>query len=396
MAQPATNSKIEELRLKLKADPKSRLFYPLAEELRKAGQSTEAEQVLRAGLEHHSTYLSAWVSLGRALREQKKDAEALEPLAKAMQLDPGNVVAARLLGDAHLAVGDKLEAIKKYKLVHALMPSDEDLEATIARLDAELNPPRVIPVAEPEPEPEPEPAPPPPPPPPPPAPEPEAESPFAEPAPQLEPVESLFADPEPAFSDNPFGGDTQDEVESGDVQPMRVAHEESPFEEPMPDYTSAAVSIEEPSGFHIDPAPAVAAVAAPVVESEESDVFAPAAAPEPFAFDAPAADPFAFDAPAPEPPADDLANTITMADLYARQGLVDDARQIYENILARHPDNEVVRRKLTAIAPPPPPAPAPAPAPAAVQAAPPSSPRAKVERLQSWLAKMKRSEAGDV
>src|SRR5688572_27692368 len=141
MAQPATNAKIEELRFRLKTDPKSRLFYPLAEELRKAGQVDEAEQVLRSGLVIHSSYLSAWVSLGRVLRDQKKDAEAVDVLTKALQLDPGNVVAARLLADAYLSLGDKVEAIKKYKLVHALLPSDQDLEATIATLDRELNPP---------------------------------------------------------------------------------------------------------------------------------------------------------------------------------------------------------------------------------------------------------------
>src|SRR5215210_1985970 len=117
MAQPATNPKIEELRSRLKSDPKSRLFYPLAEELRKAGQVTEAEQVLRSGL-------------GRALRDQKKNAEAVDALNKALQLDPGNVVAARLLADVYLALGEKVEAIKKYKLVLALLPSDEELRAT--------------------------------------------------------------------------------------------------------------------------------------------------------------------------------------------------------------------------------------------------------------------------
>src|SRR5687767_7230535 len=117
MAQPATNAKIEELRFRIKTDPKSRLFYPLAEELRKAGQVTEAEQVLRTGLTIHATYLSAWVSLGRVLGDQRKDGEAVEALPRGLQLDPGNVVAARLLADAYLSLGEKVEAIKKYRLV---------------------------------------------------------------------------------------------------------------------------------------------------------------------------------------------------------------------------------------------------------------------------------------
>jgi len=38
-----------------------------------------------------------------------------------------------------------------------------------------------------------------------------------------------------------------------------------------------------------------------------------------------------------------------MADLYARQGLINDARHIYENILHRDPSNEDVRAKLNAL-----------------------------------------------
>src|SRR5205809_8135151 len=110
MAQPASNPKIEELRFRLKTDPKSRLFFPLAEELRKIDQFTEAEQVLRAGLAQHPTYLSAWVSLGRVLRDAEKHREAVEALNRALVVDPGNVVAARLLADSYLDLGDKLEA----------------------------------------------------------------------------------------------------------------------------------------------------------------------------------------------------------------------------------------------------------------------------------------------
>jgi tetratricopeptide (TPR) repeat protein len=88
MAQAGSNPKIEELRFRLKTDPKSRLFYQLAEELRRAGGNAEAEQVLRSGLSVYPTYLAAWVSLGRALRELKNEGGAIEALSKAMQLDP--------------------------------------------------------------------------------------------------------------------------------------------------------------------------------------------------------------------------------------------------------------------------------------------------------------------
>jgi tetratricopeptide (TPR) repeat protein len=322
MAQPATNPKIEELRFRVKTDPKSRLFFPLAEELRKAGQFAEAEQVLQQGLTVHPTYLSAWVSLGRVLRDQRKDGQAVDALSRALQLDPGNVVAARILADSYLAVGDKLEAIKKYKLVHALMPADEELKGIIERLDADLKPPAPVEVA--------------------PTPEPAFE-------------ESPFDKTQP-----PFDEEHRVEIETGDVEPMHREHDESPFEERVSTVSSASLEGDAPQGMSIVEAPLAAEVPAPVTlpeSDDESEVFAPAAA-------------------APEPPAvSDVANTLTMADLYAKQGLVEDARHIYENILARDPSNEDVRRKLEAIAPR-------------------INPR--IARLEQWLAKVSKREVGRV
>jgi len=313
MAQSATNPKIEELRLKLKADPRSRLFYQLAEELRKGGQSAEAELILRSGLAVYPAYLAAWVSLGRVLREQKKDADAVEALSTALQLDPGNVVAARLLADAYLSLGEKVEAIKKYKLVHALLPSDEELEAHIAELEREINTPEV----------EEEPPP---------------------PAPAFAPMEdSPFDKTVPPFADAAKSVDEEVRMDeaTGDNEPMSFAHEESPFEEPAEGFTAAAVEIEAPSGIHI--------ASAPVEELPAVD-----------------ANPIASEAAS-----DDVASTVTMADLYARQGLVEDARHIYEDILARDPNNSEARGGLESIA---------------------QRMNPRVARLEQWLAKVGKRE----
>ena len=411
MAQPGITAKIEELQFRIKTDPKSRLFFPLAEELRKNGKLPEAEQVLRTGLGFHSTYLSAWVSLGRVLREQHKNAEAVEALTTALQVDPGNVVAARLLADAYLDLGEKVEAIKKYKLVHALMPSDEELQAKIDQLDRDLSPAPEAPVAA-EPvatdvesqesgvEEPPE------------SPLPthdalsdQSESPFAEsqpdaqlqsepvsepePEPEAEPVFAETADvPFAAVPESPFDEtaptihtmerpfDTDDEI------PMAAQHDESPFEEPS-GYTAAALEIEQPEGMHIEEAPLVAEV--PTVWDEpDADVFAPAE-PEP--------------APQEE---DDLTSTTTMADLYVRQGLVDEARKIYQHMLERDPSNDEIRSKLDTLDE----SPAEEPVPAVAESAgdeeirQPGNPatlhnHAKVIVLQQWLTKVAKREQPD-
>lgn len=334
MAQPASNPKIEELRGRLKADPKSRIFYPLAEELRKISQFTEAEQVLRTGLANHPTYLSAWVSLGRVLRETGNNTEAVDALTRALQLDPGNVVAARILADAYLALGEKVEAIKKYKLVHALLPSDESLEVTIERLERELHPPAPAPVesiAIPEAAPE-------------------------QPAVLDETPWATEPEPEPVT-------DVPEAEATGDVVPMAATHAESPFEEPAADlgYSADAFSIEQPEAMHIEPMPISAELPSEVIpsfepEPEPADVFAPAMEPEPEPEPQPVMEvgiasdmPFPITAELPPPAADDFSKTITMADLYAKQGLTDEARDIYEDILARDPHNDAVRAKLDAL-----------------------------------------------
>ena len=219
----------------------------------------EAEQVLRTGLGVHATYLSAWVSLGRVLREQHKNAEAVEALTKALQVDPGNVVAARLLADAYLDLGEKVEAIKKYKLVHALMPSDEELEAKIEQLDRELQPRPCAGCRRRAPEPEPELG---------------RRSPRPPPLHRRNPSQSLNPvvaqrprmSPSPRTPESPFDETTpilqhtsETPFDTGDEVPMAAQHADSPFEEP-PAYTAAALEIEQPEGMHIEEAPLVAEV----------------------------------------------------------------------------------------------------------------------------------------
>ncbi|MGZ4778047.1 MAG: tetratricopeptide repeat protein [Thermoanaerobaculia bacterium] len=389
MAQPANNPKIEELRFKVRTDPKSRLFYPLAEELRKVGKFGEAEEVLRAGLALHPTYLSAWVGLGRILREEKKDRDAIEALLKALQVDPGNVVAARLLADVYYDLGEKVESIKKYKLVHALLPSDQEVQAMIEKLDRELNPIEPSPFAVSEEAPPTAKR----------AAMPAAEPPRAGPAPTPPPVADsampLWSETERVFDDTASSllRAQMREKRTGDAEPMRASHSESPFEEPAADagYGSDAFSVEHPEGMHVERVPNAPEVAEPWSQSPAPSLTppplsAPLLSVPPIADDsAPEAldeaDVFAPTEAAAEPEAGDVTNTLTMADLYARQGLHDDARRIYDSILEREPGNSSVRAKRDALA---------------AGSTAPAGRDLKVDKLERWLKKVSRKEAGGV
>ena len=97
----ADNPRIEELERRVENDPASLAFAQLGEEYRRGGHLAEAIGVCRAGLEHHPTYLSARVTLGRALIDAGQLDEAQAELDQVLRAAPDNLAAIRGLADLH-------------------------------------------------------------------------------------------------------------------------------------------------------------------------------------------------------------------------------------------------------------------------------------------------------
>jgi tetratricopeptide (TPR) repeat protein len=95
------NPRIEELRRRVQKDPASIAFAQLAEEHRRAGQYDEAIEVARAGLKQHPAYLSARVTLGRALIELGRLDEAATEFEYVVKAAPDNLTAVRQLAEIH-------------------------------------------------------------------------------------------------------------------------------------------------------------------------------------------------------------------------------------------------------------------------------------------------------
>lgn len=94
-------TRLEELRRRVELDPASPAFATLAEEYRKAGQFDEAIATARTGLERFPSYLSARVTLGRALIEIDELEEARTHLEEVISQSPDNLAAIRALVDVH-------------------------------------------------------------------------------------------------------------------------------------------------------------------------------------------------------------------------------------------------------------------------------------------------------
>jgi tetratricopeptide (TPR) repeat protein len=140
----ADNQRIDDLRRRVQKDPASIAFAQLAEELRRAGQYEESVETCRTGLARHPGYLSARVTLGRALIELNQLEEAQGELEHVLRSAPENLAAIRGLGEIHHRRGELAEALAQFRAALALARNDPDLEETVAQLARQVEPPKPV------------------------------------------------------------------------------------------------------------------------------------------------------------------------------------------------------------------------------------------------------------
>jgi hypothetical protein len=165
---------------------------------------------------------------------------------------------------------------------------------------------------------------------------------------------------ETAAVESPF------EAAAAEEQPIPSSHAEAgspgPVDEQVYGMPEEPAAVEAP-GEQPEPPPAV--------EQSEASPFGE--------------EPMVLPAEEPEPPQaeSDITATLTMADLYARQGYVTAAREIYERILATDPRNVSVKARLSAL-------------PLGDAQSPEVKRRETVQRLEKWLTRVARHEGRHV
>jgi hypothetical protein len=138
----AESSRIEDLRRRIQKDPASIAFAQLAEELRRAGNFEESVEICRAGLAIHPGYLSARVTLGRALVELNHLDDAQAELEHVLASAPENLAALRGLAEINHRNGDLAAALEHYRAALALAKNDPDLQETVSDLSKKVEPPK--------------------------------------------------------------------------------------------------------------------------------------------------------------------------------------------------------------------------------------------------------------
>lgn len=132
------SSRIDDLRRRVEADPASIAFAQLAEEYRRSGQTDEAVRVCREGLTRHPGYLSARVTLGRALLDLGKLDEARIELDFVATEAPENLAAVRGLAEICHREGELSQALEYYQRALALARHDPELEEIVQQLSRQV------------------------------------------------------------------------------------------------------------------------------------------------------------------------------------------------------------------------------------------------------------------
>lgn len=356
-------SEITKLTERISKDPKSKLFVPLAEEYKKAGDIEMAVQVLLEGLRNNPGYVTARSFLGRLLLEKGDLAGAQKELEEVIKSIPDNLLAQRKLGDIYVLQGKGNDALVRYKAAVALNPGDKEVLSLIADIEAgkdiaeRIPKPKVQPPPAPVVKPQPAAAPAPPK-----APQTAAVKPAAAPAPKaaaavpppvppptaspavtaVPPAATPAAVPVKAATPPPPAAVLPDEVEVvEDIIDIEPLDQSEPAAKPAKTaFESPPVSRQErPQAFQAAPE-----AAAFDLSEQAPDVAVPAEEPAAVVWGGEETTP-----PAGKPAADeggDNLNTNTLAELYISQGFYDKAIEIYQGMLGERPGNKALQNKL--------------------------------------------------
>ena len=338
------NAEIEKLAVRIAKDPKSKLFVPLAEEYKKAGDIETAVRVLTEGLKHNPGYVTARSFLGRLLMEKGDLAGAQKELEEVIKTIPDNLLAQRKLGDIYVLQGRVADAVQRYKAALALNPGDKDLPSLLAGLEAGKETSFPTPV-------------------PPPAPS-------AEKRPQSSPAASvqLNASPNEASgaagspesastvhtAPGPQAGTKGERTSTASVPPVSEepaslsAPDEAEIIEDIVEIESLDQTIPEPPS-EVPSSVSVAAsgsfnLGEPL--SEKTSVGSVGDKNEAVSWNVPdTAVPERIELVEPDEGRDDL-NTSTLAELYISQGFYDKAIEVYQGMLNDRPGNTALQQKL--------------------------------------------------
>src|SRR5262245_9775147 len=127
---------IERYQLLLQKDPKSQVFAPLTEAYRKMGLLEEAFRIAVRGVQFNPNFSGGRIALAKVFLDRDNLAAAVDELEKAAELSSDNILAHQLLAECYLRSKRPKDALKSFKMVLFLAPSNDKAAKAVKKLES--------------------------------------------------------------------------------------------------------------------------------------------------------------------------------------------------------------------------------------------------------------------
>ena len=127
---------IEKYQILLQKDPKSQVFAPLTEAYRKMGLLEEAFRIAVRGVQFNPNFGGGRIALAKVFLDRDNLPGAIDELEKASELSPDNILAHSLLGECYLKSKRPKEALRSFKMVLFLAPTNEKAIRAVRKLES--------------------------------------------------------------------------------------------------------------------------------------------------------------------------------------------------------------------------------------------------------------------
>ncbi len=123
----------------LVANPKSKVFCPLAQVYRLKKELKKAEEICLKGIQYNPSYAVGYILLAKIYKDQNQTSKALKALNKAKELSPDNHQIYQLLGEIYREEEDLEKTLAAFKMVSFIRPWDQTAKKTIQHLERALS-----------------------------------------------------------------------------------------------------------------------------------------------------------------------------------------------------------------------------------------------------------------
>lgn len=127
---------VERYQILLQKDPKSQVFAPLTEAYRKMGLLEEAFRIAVRGVQFNPTFGGGRIALAKVFLDRDNLQAAQDELEKAVEYSADNILAHSLLADCYLKSKRPKDALRSFKMVLFLAPTNEKAAKAVRKLES--------------------------------------------------------------------------------------------------------------------------------------------------------------------------------------------------------------------------------------------------------------------